>query len=157
MILGSEGLFRRVWSLKSDYLFMNVTATHTSLVKRFAQQLGFDYCGIAKAQRLDEDARRLENWLLQGKHGSMQYMENHFELRVDPGKLVPGAKSVITLLLNYYPSASQKNDAPRISKYAYGKDYHEVIKKKLIRLLLIIKENIGEVHGRGFVDSAPVL
>ena len=136
---------------------MSLTGYHTQQIKSFARQLGFDYCGIARAQRLDEDARRLENWLLQGRHGSMQYMENHFELRIDPGKLVPGAKSVITFLLNYYPSSSQKADAPRISKYAYGKDYHEVIKKKLNRLLILIRENIGEVHGRGFVDSAPVL
>jgi len=136
---------------------LSLTGYHTQQIKSFAQQLGFDYCGIARAQRLDEDARRLENWLLQGRHGSMKYMENHFELRIDPGKLVPGAKSVITLLLNYFPSASQKTDSPRISKYAYGKDYHEVIKKKLNRLLILIKENIGEVHGRGFVDSAPVL
>ena len=136
---------------------MSLTGYHTQQIKSFARQLGFDYCGIARAQRLDEDARRLENWLLQGRHGNMKYMENHFELRIDPGKLVPGAKSVITLLLNYFPSASQKTDSPRISKYAYGKDYHEVIKKKLNRLLILIKENIGEVYGRGFVDSAPVL
>ena len=136
---------------------MSITSYHTQQIKSFARQLGFDYCGIARSQRLDEDARRLENWLLNGRQGSMQYMENHFELRVDPGKLVPGAKSVITLLLNYYPSTVQKTDAPRISKYAYGKDYHEVIKKKLNRLLLLVKEHIGEVHGRGFVDSAPVL
>ena len=136
---------------------MSITSYHTQQIKSFARQLGFDYCGIARSQRLNEDARRLENWLLNGRQGNMQYMENHFELRVDPGRLVPGARSVITLLLNYYPSAVQKTDAPRISKYAYGKDYHEVIKKKLNRLLLLIKENIGEVHGRGFVDSAPVL
>ncbi len=136
---------------------MSITNYHTQQIKAFARQLGFDYCGIARSQRLDEDARRLENWLMQGMQGNMQYMENHFELRVDPARLVPGAKSVITLLLNYFPSATQNNDAPRISKYAYGKDYHEVIKKKLNRLLILIKENIGEVHGRGFVDSAPVL
>ncbi len=136
---------------------MSTTTYHTQQIKSFARQLGFEYCGIARSQRLDEDAHRLENWLLKGRQGNMQYMENHFELRVDPGRLVPGAKSVITLLLNYYPSAVQETDAPRISKYAFGKDYHEVIKKKLNKLLLLIKENIGEVHGRGFVDSAPVL
>jgi epoxyqueuosine reductase len=87
----------------------------------------------------------------------MQYMENHFDLRVDPSKLVPGAKSVITLLLNYYPSQSQQKDAPKISKYAYGQDYHDVIRDKLKQLLQNIKENIGEINGRGFVDSAPVL
>ena len=89
--------------------------------------------------------------------GQMQYMENYFDLRVDPTKLVPGAKSVITLLLNYFPSQQQKEDAPKISKYAYGKDYHEVIKSKLKLLLQLINDTIGEVHGRGFVDSAPVL
>src|SRR5580765_3807720 len=90
-------------------------------------------------------------------HGSMQYMENHFELRVDPTKLVPGAKSVITLMMNYFPAAAQNADSPKISKYAYGQDYHEVIRGKLKLLLSFIKEEIGEVNGRGFVDSAPVL
>lgn len=120
--------------------------------------LGFEYCGIAKAQKLEEDAKRLENWLKNGLHGKMSYMENYFELRTDPCKLVPGAKSVITLLLNYFP-AQQQNDAnaPVISKYAYGNDYHEVIRSKLKIFLQMIKENIGEVHGRGFADSAPVL
>jgi len=87
----------------------------------------------------------------------MQYMENYFELRVDPAKLVPGAKSVITLMLNYFPPKQQSTGAPRISKYAYGKDYHEVIRKKLKLYLSLINEHIGQVHGRGFVDSAPVL
>ena len=122
-----------------------------------AKQLGFHYCGIAKAVKLDDDARRLESWLQQGFHGKMQYMENHFELRVDPSKLVPGAKSVITLLLNYFPEERQNTAAPKISKYAYGKDYHEVIREKLNAFLQLIKQNIGEVNGRGFVDSAPVL
>lgn len=122
-----------------------------------ASHAGFDYCGVAKAQVLDEDARRLESWLNKGMHGTMQYMENHFDLRVDPSKLVPGAKSVITLLLNYYPEKEQVTGAPKISKYAYGNDYHEVIRDKLKQFLLQIKEQIGEVHGRGFVDSAPVL
>jgi epoxyqueuosine reductase len=133
------------------------TEYHTQQVKTFARNLGFDYCGIAKVQKLDDDARRLENWLHKGYQGAMQYMENFFELRVDPSKLVPGAKSVITLLLNYYPPVQQSEEAPRISKYAYGKDYHEVIRKKLNLFLSLIKEHIGEVHGRGFVDSAPVL
>ena len=122
-----------------------------------ASHAGFDYCGVAKAQVLDEDARRLESWLNKGLHGTMHYMENHFDLRVDPSKLVPGAKSVITLLLNYYPEKEQVTGAPKISKYAYGNDYHEVIRDKLKQFLLQIKEQIGEVHGRGFVDSAPVL
>lgn len=130
---------------------------HTTLIKSFATQLGFDYCGIAKAQVLDEDAKRLESWLNKGMHGSMQYMENYFDLRIDPSKLVPGAKSVITLLLNYFPEEQQKESAPKISKYAFGKDYHKVIRTKLKIFLQRIKEQIGEVHGRGFVDSAPVL
>ncbi len=119
--------------------------------------LGFEHCGIAKAQRLDADAARLENWLAKGMHGSMQYMENHFDLRVDPAKLVPGAKSVITLLKNYFPSQEQNPDSPKISKYAFGKDYHEVIRTKLHELIALMTEEIGEIHGRGFVDSAPVL
>lgn len=119
--------------------------------------LGFHQCGIARVQYLDEDARRLENWLHKGMHGSMKYMERYFHLRIDPSRLVPGAKSVITLLLNYYPFQKQEANVPKISKYAYGKDYHEVIRKKLNDLLEMIRENIGEVHGRGFVDSAPVL
>jgi len=119
--------------------------------------LGFDYCGIAKAQRLDEDARRLEAWLNKSYQGNMQYMENHFDLRVDPTRLVPGAKSVITLLLNYYPAQTPQNALPKIAKYAYGKDYHEVIRSKLNALLKLVKINIGDINGRGFVDSAPVL
>jgi epoxyqueuosine reductase len=130
---------------------------HTELIKNLATNLGFDYCGIAKAQFLDEDARRLEQWLGKGMHGNMQYMENHFDLRIDPSKLVPGAKSVITLLLNYFPESKQPEAAPKISKYAFGNDYHEVIRAKLKLFLQNIKEQIGEIHGRGFVDSAPVL
>jgi epoxyqueuosine reductase len=133
------------------------TNYHTQQVKSFARNLGFDYCGIARVQKLDDDARRLENWLNKGYQGAMQYMENYFDLRVDPSKLVPGAKSVITLMLNYYPGEQQSTGSPRVSKYAYGKDYHEVIRKKLNLFLSLIKEHIGEVHGRGFVDSAPVL
>ena len=106
---------------------------------------------------MDDDARRLELWLNKGMHGSMKYMENHFDMRIDPQRLVPGAKSVITLLMNYFPSRKQDNRLPRISKYAYGRDYHDVIKNKLIAFLQNIRQKIGEVHGRGFVDSAPVL
>lgn len=131
--------------------------SHTLFVKEKAALLGFSYCGIAKAERLDEDAAKLEQWLSKGMHGSMQYMENHFELRVDPTKLVPGAKSVITLMMNYFPTARQNEHAPKISKYAFGKDYHEVIRDKLKELMELIKEQIGSVNGRGFVDSAPVL
>ena len=130
---------------------------NTILVKKLALELGFEHCGIAKAVQLDEDARRLEQWLNKGMHGSMHYMENYFDMRIDPSKLVPGAKSVITLLLNYFPSQQQKDDAPKIAKYAYGKDYHEVIREKLNSFLSSLKINIGDIHGRGFVDSAPVL
>ena len=133
---------------KSDY---------TPFVKNTARSLGFDYCGIAKAGKLDEDEKRLEAWLNKGFNGKMSYMENYFDLRVDPVKLVPGAKSVITLLLNYFPSQQQNTDAPQISKYAFGNDYHEVIKAKLKVFLQLLKENIGEINGRGFTDSAPVL
>ncbi|MFT4154957.1 tRNA epoxyqueuosine(34) reductase QueG [Parafilimonas sp.] len=130
---------------------------HTKFIKASAAQLGFHYCGIAKAVKLDDDARRLEQWLQQGMHGGMQYMENYFDLRTDPRRLVPGAKSVITLLLNYFPEEHQQNEAPKIAKYAYGKDYHDVIRDKLNKLIQIIKQNIGDINGRGFVDSAPVL
>lgn len=129
----------------------------TTLVKKIASMHGFNHCGIAKAQVLDDDARRLEQWLNKGMHGNMQYMENYFDLRVDPGKLVPEAKSVITLMLNYFPEEKQNIGAPKIAKYAFGKDYHEVIRGKLKIFLQQVKEKIGEVNGRGFVDSAPVL
>ncbi len=134
-----------------------LTAKHTSFIKQQAYLLGFDYCGIAKAQMLDDDAKKLENWLNTNMHGQMKYMENYFDLRVDPGKLVPGAKSVITLLKNYFPSQQQQPGTPKISKYAYGKDYHEVIRVKLNMLLHLMQDEIGAIHGRGFVDSAPVL
>jgi len=130
---------------------------HTAFIKQTATKLGFDYCGIARAQMLDEDARRLEKWLNNGYHAGMHYMENHFDLRVDPTKLVPGAQSVITLLLNYYPEQQQTESVPKIAKYAYGKDYHELIREKLHAMIQLIKLNIGEINGRGFVDSAPVL
>ncbi|MEO7529686.1 MAG: tRNA epoxyqueuosine(34) reductase QueG, partial [Chitinophagaceae bacterium] len=130
---------------------------NTALLKNLATQLNFDYCGIAKAQPLDDDALRLEKWLAKGMHGNMDYMERNFDLRIDPTKLVPGAKSVITLMKNYYPSQQQEADTPKISKYAYGKDYHEVIRAKLNEFLDKIKVQIGDIHGRGFVDSAPVL
>ena len=110
---------------------MLIKEKHTSFIKSSAQSLGFDYCGIAKAQQLDEDAHRLESWLNKGFQGSMDYMNNYFDLRIDPAKLVPGAKSVITLLLNYFPSQQQNPEAPQVSKYAYGNDYHEVIREKL--------------------------
>ena len=123
--------------------------------------MGFDYCGIAKAKELTEDAKRLENWIEKGYHGEMGYMENHFDLRVDPRKLVPGAKSVITFLKNYYPAQEAldlgiKQEA-KIAKYAYGEDYHEVIRQQLFEFLDTMRAMIGPIEGRGFVDSAPVL
>ena len=134
------------------------SSNHTSLIKAEAKRLGFDYVGISKAEFLEEEAPRLENWLNNNMHGQMSYMQNYFDKRLDPRLLVPGAKSVISLLLNYFPSENQVDDtAPKISKYAYGKDYHIVIKEKLNQLLEFIKENIGEVDGRAFVDSAPVM
>ena len=136
---------------------MSVIEKNTQLIKSFAAKLGFDHCGIAKAQLLTDDARRLESWLNKGMHGNMQYMENHFDMRIDPSKLVPGAKSVITLLLNYFPEQQQDETAPKIGKYAFGNDYHEVIREKLKLFIAEIKVSVGEVNGRGFVDSAPVL
>ena len=132
-------------------------ADTTRLIKTTAMEAGFDYCGIARAVRLDDDAVRLEKWLKNGSHGSMSYMENYFDMRVDPTKLVPGAKSVITFLKNYYPDIRQNPYTPKISKYAYGNDYHEVIKSQLRKFLRAITEKVGAVEGRGFVDSAPVL
>ena len=114
-------------------------------------------CGISKAGFLEQEAPRLEAWLNQNRHGKMQYMENHFDKRLDPTKLVEGSKSVISLLLNYYPSKLQRDDSYKISKYAYGTDYHFVIKDKLKELLHFIQQTVGDVHGRAFVDSAPVL
>ncbi len=129
----------------------------TLSIKQTAERLGFDFCGIAKAMQLDDDARRLEQWLSNGYQGKMNYMENHFDLRINPTRLVPGAKSVITLLFNYFPSEKQSDNAPRISKYAYGEDYHEVIRDRLKEFLQLLKSEFGNFDGRGFVDSAPVL
>src|SRR6218665_135725 len=138
-------------------MFLDVSK-NTALIKAEAARLGFDYCGISKADFLEEEAPRLENWLNNNMHGQMSYMQNHFDKRLDPRILVPGARSVISMLLNYYPSQKQKDpEAPKISKYAYGADYHLVIKEKLNLLLEFIKENIGDVDGRAFVDSAPVM
>ena len=132
--------------------------TYSQLIKDEAKRLGFLFCGMAKADFLEEEAPRLEAWLKQGFNGEMNYMENHFDKRLDPRKLVESSKSVISLGLNYYTDSIQTDpDAPKISKYAYGIDYHTVIKEKLKALLAFINEKIGEVHGRAFVDSAPVL
>jgi epoxyqueuosine reductase len=133
-------------------------SAYSELIKAEAKNLGFVFCGIAKAEFLEEEAPRLEAWLNKGMHGEMQYMENYFDKRLDPRLLVDGAKSVISLGLNYYTDNTQTDPlAPKISKYAYGQDYHTVIKDKLKQLLQIINEKIGEVGGRAFVDSAPVL
>ena len=131
---------------------------YSKLIKKKASELGFIFCGISEAGFLEEEAPRLEKWLKNGFHGEMSYMENHFDKRLDPTKLVDGARSVISMALNYYSDEIQVDQqAPRISKYAYGKDYHSVIKEKLKELMGFITENIGEVQGRAFVDSAPVL
>ena len=134
-------------------------AAHTAIVKSEAKRLGFDYCGISAAGFLEEEAPRLEQWLKSNMHGEMSYMNNHFDMRLDPRKLVPGAKSVISLLLNYYTDATQRDSrAPKISKYAYGEDYHFVIKDKLHEMLNTLEEKIGRsIGGRAFVDSAPVM
>ena len=130
---------------------------HTNFIKSEAKRLGFLSCGISKAGFLEEEAPRLEAYLKQSFNGQMQYMENHFDKRLDPTLLVDGAKSVISLLLNYFPEEQQSSDTYKISKYAYGQDYHFVIKDKLNELLHSIQSEIGEVSGRAFVDSAPVL
>ncbi|WP_420851575.1 tRNA epoxyqueuosine(34) reductase QueG [Psychroserpens algicola] len=129
----------------------------SQFIKSEAKRLGFLSCGISKAQFLEEEAPRLEKWLKNNAHGEMRYMENHFDKRLDPTKLVEGSKSVVSLLLNYYPSEIQNPESYKLSKYAYGTDYHFVIKDKLKSLLQVIQDEIGDVHGRAFVDSAPVL
>ena len=136
---------------------INNKEKYTQLIKAEAHRLGFLSCGISKAGFLEEEAPRLENWLNNQMNGQMSYMENHFDKRLNPTLLVDDAKSVISLLLNYYPSELQKENSYKISKYAYGQDYHHVIKEKLKELLHFIQTEIGEVSGRAFVDSAPVL
>ncbi|MFI8603305.1 tRNA epoxyqueuosine(34) reductase QueG [Cellulophaga baltica] len=136
---------------------MSIKEKHSDLIKAEALRLGFLSCGISKADFLAEEAPRLEKWLKSNANGEMQYMENHFDKRLDPRLLVDDAKSVISLTLNYYPEEQQTSDTFKISKYAYGQDYHHVIKGKLKQLQEFISEEIGEVGGRAFVDSAPVL
>lgn len=137
---------------------MNPSKQHyAALIKTEAKRLGFLSCGISRAEFLETEAPRLEKWLNQNQHGKMQYMENHFDKRLDPRLLVDGAKSVVSLLLNYYPEQTQRADTFKISKYAYGNDYHFLIKDKLRELLHFINQEIGEVSGRVFVDSAPVM
>ncbi|WP_026450821.1 tRNA epoxyqueuosine(34) reductase QueG [Aequorivita capsosiphonis] len=133
------------------------TSKYSQLIKTEAKRLGFLSCGISKAEFLEEEAPHLENYLKRNMNGEMAYMENHFDKRLDPTLLVPGSKSVISVLLNYFPAETQTSDTYKISKYAYGTDYHFIIKDKLKQLMEFISEEIGEVHGRAFVDSAPVL
>lgn len=133
------------------------SSNYSKIIKSESKRLGFLSCGISKAGFLEEEAPRLENWLNNQMNGQMSYMENHFDKRLNPTLLVDDAKSVISLLLNYYPSEIQNEDSYKISKYAYGQDYHHVIKEKLKELLHFIQTEIGEVFGRAFVDSAPVL
>ena len=135
----------------------SIKQIRTQFIKQEAQRLNFDYCGISKAGFLEEEAPRLEKWLKENKHGQMQYMENYFDKRLNPTLLVEGAKSVISLLYNYYPEQVQNTEAPKISKYAYGNDYHDVIKEKLQEFLVSLKQKIGNINGRAFVDSAPVM
>ncbi|MFL0354142.1 tRNA epoxyqueuosine(34) reductase QueG [Xanthomarina sp. GH4-25] len=130
---------------------------YSQFIKTEAKRLGFISCGISKATFLEEEAPRLEKWLKNNSHGEMSYMENHFDKRLDPTKLVEGSKSVVSLLLNYYPAETQLDNTFKLSKYAYGTDYHFIIKDKLKSLLHVIQDEIGEVEGRAFVDSAPVL
>jgi epoxyqueuosine reductase len=136
---------------------INNKEKHTQIIKAESKRIGFLSCGISKAEFLELEAPRLENWLNQNMQGQMSYMENYFDKRLNPTLLVDGAKSVISLLLNYYPAELQNLDSYKISKYAYGQDYHHVIKEKLTELLHFIQTDIGEVSGRAFVDSAPVL
>lgn len=137
---------------------MSQKANLTNLVRQKAGELGFAFCGISKARRLDEEAPRLEKWLKEGRHGKMAYMENHFDKRLDPRLLVEGAKSVISLMINYFPSDNTVYKSPlKVSKYAWGKDYHFVIKEKLQLLAGFLIEEAGSINYRLFVDSAPVL
>ena len=137
---------------------VKILENRASFIKEQAAKLGFLNTGISKAELLEEEAKNLEQWLSNNHHAKMSYLENHFDLRVDPSKLVPGAKSVISLSYNYYNPIKQSDpNAPKISMYAYGKDYHKIIKKKLKSLLHIIQDKYGDIHGRCFVDSAPLL
>ncbi len=137
---------------------MNILFNQSSMIKKEARRLGFDGCGISRAETLKEDADRLEYWLKHHYHAGMDYMQNHFEKRVDPTKLAEGTRSVISVILNYYPAKTQTDpEAPVLSKYAYGKDYHRVVKKKLEILLQFVNSSIAPAKGRAFVDSAPVL
>jgi len=136
----------------------NSTSQRTQFIKSAARELGFSFCGVSKAEFLDEEAPKLEEWLSRGYQGKMSYLENYFDKRLDPTVLVPGAKSVISLMYNYYPKKDLAQDGQfKIAKYAYGVDYHIVIKEKLGQFMDRIYHNIGDVQGRAFVDSAPVM
>ncbi|UZD21597.1 tRNA epoxyqueuosine(34) reductase QueG [Algoriphagus halophytocola] len=138
---------------------MNPAEKNASILKSTAKRLGFDFCGIAKAGFLEEEAPKLEEWLNRNYNGQMGYLANHFDKRLDPTKLVEGAKTVVSLIYNYYPEQKlpEAPDSIKLAKYAYGEDYHFVIREKLNEFLEILREEIGEIDGRGFVDSAPVM
>lgn len=136
---------------------MSSPREHSAIIKTAALECGFSFCGISRAEFLEEQAPRLESWLRNGYQGEMKYLENHFDMRLDPVKLVPGAKSVVSLMFNYYPSELQKEPAPKIAKYAYGEDYHKVVKDKCKNLMDLLTQRIGHIGGRAFVDSAPVM
>jgi epoxyqueuosine reductase len=138
-------------------LLQSSAEKYTNLIKQKSKELGFDFCGISPAGFLEEEAPRLESWLTQNRHGQMSYMSNYFDKRLDPTKLVEGAKSIVSFLLNYYPEKTFTENNYKVSKYAYGKDYHIVIKDKLKSLVDILKKEIGDINGRAFVDSAPVM
>lgn len=140
-----------------NFIVMDNRLNYSQQIKDEAKRLGFENCGISKAQFLEAEAPKLEQWLKMGYHGEMRYLENHFDKRLDPRLLVDGAKSVISLSFNYYPQKQQISNTYKISKYAYGDDYHQVLKDKLKALLHFISDTIGEVNGRAFVDSAPVM
>jgi epoxyqueuosine reductase len=138
---------------------MNSADKNASLIKSTAKRLGFDFCGIAKAEFLEEEAPRLEEWLSRNYNGQMAYLANHFDKRLDPTKLVEGAKTVVSLIYNYYPQRplSAGESDIKLAKYAYGEDYHDVIRTKFTEFLEVLREEIGEINGRSFVDSAPVM
>ncbi len=132
--------------------------TNTDFIKQASTQLGFDFCGISKAGFLENEAKDLDQWLSKNYHGQMAYMANHFDKRLDPRLLVEGAKSVITVILNYFPSEDLNSESElKVAKYAFGQDYHKVIKAKLSKLLIAIQTEIGDINARIFVDSAPVM
>ena len=135
------------------------TTSQTHIIRQKALELGFSFIGIAKAEKMEEESRHFEQWLNNNHHAGLGYMANHFEMRTDPSKLVSGAKTVLSFMFNYYTDQKQQHDetAPKISKYAFGRDYHKVVKKKLTNLIKFMREEIGDFHGRAFVDSAPIL